>query len=47
MMNRIDKGIMRDAQYCKNVLVAIVLAYRPLSLSELAVLADLPTGMKP
>ena len=25
MMNRIDKGIMRDAQYCKNVLGALFL----------------------
>ncbi|KAL2192580.1 hypothetical protein P885DRAFT_47293, partial [Corynascus similis CBS 632.67] len=32
-------------QYCKNVLAAATLAFRPLTLSELAVLADLPPDM--
>jgi len=32
MMTRIENGKMRDPQYCKNVLVATSLAYRPLSL---------------
>ena len=45
MMTRIDKGRMRDPEYCKNVLVAASLVYRPLSLSELAVLAGLPPKM--
>ena len=44
MMNRIEKG-KRDPQYCKNVLMAAVLAYRPLTLPELAVLAGLPPNM--
>jgi len=45
MMTKIEKGKRRDPQYCRNVLVAAVLAYRPLTLSELAVLADLPPEM--
>lgn len=47
MMTKIEKGMKRDPQYCKSVLVAAVLAYRPLTLSELAVLADLPSDMQP
>ncbi|KAH0555896.1 hypothetical protein GP486_006161, partial [Trichoglossum hirsutum] len=47
IMARVEEGIERDPQYCKNVLVATVLAYRPLTLSELVVLADLPPGMDP
>jgi hypothetical protein len=42
MMTRIENGEMTDPKYYKDVLVATSLAYRPLSLSELAVLADLP-----
>jgi len=45
MMIRIEEGMEKDPQYCKTVLVSTVLAYRPLTLSELAVLADLPVGM--
>lgn len=45
MMTKIEKGKRRDPQYCRNVLVVAVLAYRPLTLSELAVLADLPPEM--
>jgi hypothetical protein len=41
MMTRIESGNKRNLQRCKNVLVATFLAYRPLSLAELAVLADL------
>jgi hypothetical protein len=47
MMNRIENG--RDQQYYKSFLVAATLALRPLSMSELAVLAGLPraiTGTK-
>ena len=47
MMTRIENGKMSDPQYCKNVLVATSLAYRPLLLSELAVLADLPPEIDP
>jgi hypothetical protein len=46
-MTRIENGKMSDPQYCKNVLVATSLAYRPLSLSELTVLAGLPPKIKP
>ncbi len=45
MMTRIEKGKMRDPEYCKNVLVATSLAYRPLSLFELAILASVPPKM--
>jgi hypothetical protein len=38
---------MRDPEYCKNVLVATSLAFRPLSLSELIVVAGLPPQFKP
>jgi hypothetical protein len=41
MMTRIEDGSEENQQRCKNVLVATSLAYRPLSLSELAVLAGL------
>lgn len=42
MMIGIENREMSDPQYCKNVLVAIFLAYHPLSPSELAVIAGLP-----
>ena len=47
IMARIEKGVMRDPQYCKDVLVTTVLAYRPLSLSELTILAGLPSNINP
>ncbi|KAB5528994.1 hypothetical protein GE09DRAFT_405345 [Coniochaeta sp. 2T2.1] len=47
MMTRIERGMHKDPQYCKNVLAAATLAQRPPSLSELAVLAGLPPDMPP
>ncbi|RYP38832.1 hypothetical protein DL768_010750 [Monosporascus sp. mg162] len=47
MITRIENGRMKDPEYCKNVLVAVSLAYRPLSISELAVVAALPSKVKP
>jgi hypothetical protein len=47
MMARIEKGMRRDPQYCKGVLAVATLALRPLSLSELAVLAGMPRNMDP
>jgi hypothetical protein len=47
MLTKIERGTRSDPQYCKNALVAIFLTYRPLTLSELAVLADLPSNMHP
>ncbi|CAK7214687.1 hypothetical protein SEUCBS140593_002265 [Sporothrix eucalyptigena] len=47
MMTRIKRGKLRDPHYCKSVLVVASLAYRPLSLPELAVLADLPPRATP
>jgi hypothetical protein len=44
MMTKIEEGNEDNQQRCKNVLVATTLAYRPLSLSELEVLAKLPRG---
>jgi hypothetical protein len=44
MMTRIELGVGGDLEYCKSVLVATTLAYRPLSFSELEVLAKLPPG---
>jgi hypothetical protein len=44
MITRIEDQDEDDERRCKNVLVAITLAYRPLSLSELEVLAELPPG---
>ncbi|KAI0864414.1 WD40-repeat-containing domain protein [Xylaria cubensis] len=35
---------LSDAPYCKNVLVAVSLAFRPLSFHELAAIAHLPAG---
>jgi hypothetical protein len=47
MMTRIGKRLKRDGLvYYKNILVAASLAYRPLSLSELAIIADLPPKKK-
>ena len=45
MMSKIENQQRRDPQYCKEVLGAVVLAYRPVTLSELTVLADLPSGI--
>jgi hypothetical protein len=45
IMDMIDGGQVGYPQYCKNVLTAATLALRPLKLSELAVLADLPLDM--
>jgi hypothetical protein len=45
MMDMIDGGEVGYPQYCKNVLAAAALALRPLTLSELAVLANLPPDM--
>ncbi|KAM3470258.1 hypothetical protein MY5147_006525 [Beauveria neobassiana] len=47
IMNRIEEGFDNDPQYCKNVLVVATLAFRPSTLSELAVLAELPDDMEP
>ncbi|KAL7917745.1 hypothetical protein ACQKWADRAFT_317118 [Trichoderma austrokoningii] len=47
MMAGIERGQMRDPEYCKNALVATFLAYRPLSLSEIAVLAGFPPKIDP
>jgi hypothetical protein len=45
MMTRIENGGIIAPEDCKKVLVATTLAFRPLSVSELAVLADLPLDM--
>ncbi|KAL6805892.1 WD40 repeat-like protein [Trichoderma sp. SZMC 28012] len=42
MMRKIEKGLRQDREYCRNVLVAALLAFRPLTLSEVGVLAHLP-----
>ncbi|KAH6636427.1 hypothetical protein F5144DRAFT_508878 [Chaetomium tenue] len=47
MMTRIDEGNERNRQRCKNVLVATFLVHRPLSLSELIVVAGLPAKINP
>jgi len=47
IISRIEKTKRRNSEYCRNVLAATVLAYRPLSLSELAVLARLPSKTNP
>lgn len=44
MMTRIEDQDEDDQLRCKNVLVACTLAYRPLSLLELEILAELPSG---
>ncbi|EHK47241.1 hypothetical protein TRIATDRAFT_217787 [Trichoderma atroviride IMI 206040] len=45
IMNKIEKGLRQDCKFCKNVLVAATLAFRPLALSELRVLAQLPDNV--
>ncbi|KAK4139138.1 uncharacterized protein C8A04DRAFT_40952 [Dichotomopilus funicola] len=47
MMARIDEGSERNRQRCKNVLAATFLVRRPLSLSELIVVAGLPAKINP
>lgn len=46
-MTRIEKAEPKDVQYCKDVLVATSLVYRPLSLAELAVLVSLSEKTDP
>jgi hypothetical protein len=45
MMTRIEAGQMIEPQDCKTVLVVTSLAFRPLSIPELSVLADLPSDV--
>ncbi|CAG8363197.1 unnamed protein product [Penicillium salamii] len=47
IMKRIEAGVWKDPTYCKAVLMAVYLAFRPLDLSELAILADIPLKMSP
>jgi hypothetical protein len=47
IMTRIERGLKPDPQYCKDVLRATVLVYRPLSFSELAILTGLPPAIEP
>lgn len=45
MMTRIEEGQVIEPQDCKTVLVVTSLAFRPLSISELSVLTDLPLDL--
>lgn len=45
MMTRIENGEMIDPQDCKTVLAVASLAFRPLSLSELPLLTELPSDI--
>ncbi|KAK4233816.1 hypothetical protein C8A03DRAFT_38447 [Achaetomium macrosporum] len=45
MMTRIEEGQLIEPQDCKTVLVVTSLAFRPLSISELSILVDLPLDM--
>jgi hypothetical protein len=47
IMAQIEKGSPGNQKRCKNILVAVVLAYRTLSLPELAVLAGLQPKINP
>ncbi|GFF84756.1 vegetative incompatibility protein HET-E-1 [Aspergillus udagawae] len=47
IMAQIEKGSPENQKRCKNILVAVVLAYRTLSLPELAVLAGLHPKINP
>ncbi|KAH6622752.1 hypothetical protein F5144DRAFT_517211, partial [Chaetomium tenue] len=47
MMARIDERNKQNRQRCKNVLAATFLVHRPLSLSELIVVAGLPAKINP
>ncbi|KAF7116900.1 hypothetical protein CNMCM5793_005530 [Aspergillus hiratsukae] len=47
IMTQIEKGSPDNQKRCKNILVAVVLAYRTLSLPELAVLAGLQPKINP
>lgn len=45
MMKRVEgEGDSEDVEFCKKLLCSATLAFRPLSLTELAILADLPDG---
>lgn len=45
MMTRIENVTEIDVQDCKRVLICAVLAFRPLSLCELAILCDMPADI--
>lgn len=45
MMTRLENGELIDPEDCKTVLVVTSLAFRPLSLSELSILTDLPSDI--
>ncbi|RYP48229.1 hypothetical protein DL768_005836 [Monosporascus sp. mg162] len=47
MMTGIEERQTPDTEHCKDVLLAACLAYRPLSLSELAFVAGLPPHINP
>lgn len=47
IMTQIENGSPENQKRCKNILVAVVLAYRTLSLPELAVLAGLQPKINP
>ncbi|EAW20787.1 NACHT and WD40 domain protein [Aspergillus fischeri NRRL 181] len=47
IMAQIEKGSPENQKRCKNILVAVILAYRTLSLPELAVLAGLQPKINP
>ncbi|GFF78041.1 vegetative incompatibility protein HET-E-1 [Aspergillus lentulus] len=47
IMAQIEKGSPENQKRCKNILVAVVLAYRTLSLPELAILAGLQPKINP
>lgn len=47
MISSIEKRRKRDSEYCKRVLAATCLAYRPPPLPELSVIADLPAKVNP
>ncbi|KAG8674236.1 hypothetical protein FPOAC1_000200 [Fusarium poae] len=46
MMDRMESRARVDTAVCKEALVAVMLAYRPLSFKELSVLANLPSNIE-
>ncbi|KAI0124172.1 hypothetical protein BJ170DRAFT_673988 [Xylariales sp. AK1849] len=47
MLTKIEKGQRKDPEYCKRALIVASLAFRPLSLDELAVVSELPPAFDP
>lgn len=47
ILTKIESGKKKDPEYCKRALIVASLAFRPLSLNELAIVSGLPRDIEP